>query len=51
MEWIKRGVMAATLANFIACIWFAQYVVTGWLIGLYVLGGLALAIGGMILAE
>jgi hypothetical protein len=51
VKWAKRGLMAVTLINFVACIWFAQYIVTGWLVGLYVLGSLALAIGGMILAE
>jgi len=32
------------LLNFMASIWFAQYIVTGWLIALYVLGSFALAI-------
>ena len=39
--------MALALANFAASIWFAQYIITGWLIALYVLGSFALALVAM----
>jgi hypothetical protein len=51
MKWGKRGIMGVALANFIASIWFAQYIITGWLIALYVLGGFALACMSMIWVE
>jgi hypothetical protein len=43
--------MTAGLANFIASIWFAQYIITGWLVALYVLGSFALACVAMIWVE
>jgi hypothetical protein len=51
VKWVKRGIMAAALGNFIASIWFAQYVVTGWLIALYVLGSFTVALVAMVWAE
>ncbi len=47
MKWATRGIMVVTLANFAASIWFAQYIVTGWLIALYVIGSFALALVSM----
>jgi hypothetical protein len=46
-----RGVMGLALVNFVASIWFAQYIVTGWLIALYVLGSFALALMSMLVVE
>jgi hypothetical protein len=43
MKGVKRGIMVVAFANFIASIWFAQYIITGWLIAVYVLGSFALA--------
>ncbi len=48
MKWAKRGFTGLALANFVASIWFAQYIITGWLVGLYVLGSFALAMGSMV---
>jgi hypothetical protein len=44
VKWLFRGIMGVALANFAASIWFAQYIITGWLIALYVLGSFALAL-------
>jgi len=44
VKWERRGVMGLALANFLASIWFAHYIVTGWLIGLYVLGSFTIAL-------
>ena len=43
--------MGVTLVNFTASVWFAQYIVTGWLIALYVLGSFALTLVSMAFAE
>jgi hypothetical protein len=43
--------MGVALANFVASIWFAQYIVTGWLIALYVFGSFTLAIMSTLVAE
>jgi hypothetical protein len=43
--------MVVALANFVASIWFAQYIIAGWLIALYVLGSFALAIVSITFAE
>ena len=51
MEWVKRGFMAGALANFVASIWFAQHIITGWVIGLYVLGSFAVALVAIAWAE
>ena len=51
MKWVKRGVMGVALANFMGSIWFAQYIITGWLIALYVLGSFALALVSAIWTE
>jgi hypothetical protein len=51
VKWVKRGAMGLGLANFVASIWFAQYIVTGWLIALYVLGSFALALLTMLWTE
>lgn len=39
------------MGNFAACIWFAQYITTGWLIYLYVVGSFALMCAAMIFTE
>jgi hypothetical protein len=51
VKWVKRGVMGVALANFMASIWFAQYIVAGWLIALYVFGSFSLALVSMLVAE
>src|SRR3954463_121623 len=51
VKWVKRGIMGVALANFVASIWFAQYIITGWLIALYVLGSFAVALVSMTLGE
>ena len=51
MTWLKRGIMVVALANFVASIWFSQYIITGWLIALYVLGSFALAIVSIAFGE
>jgi hypothetical protein len=43
--------MAVALANFVASFWFAQYIITGWLIAVYVLGSFALALVSIAFAE
>jgi hypothetical protein len=43
--------MGAAVANFVASIWFAQYIITGWLIALYVLGSFAIALVAMMWTE
>lgn len=51
VKWVMRSVMGLALANFVASIWFAQYIVTGWLIALYVLGSFAFALMSMLLVD
>jgi len=51
MKWGKRGIMGVALVNFMASIWFAQHIITGWLIALYVLGSFALACMSMMWVE
>jgi hypothetical protein len=43
--------MGVALANFVASIWFAQYIITGWLIALYVLGSFSVALMSMLWVE
>lgn len=49
--WGSRGLLVLVCANFAACIWFAQYIVTGWLIYTYVVGSFALLCAGVVMAE
>jgi hypothetical protein len=51
VKWVKRGIMGVALANFVASIWFAQYIITGWLIALYVLGSFSLGLLSMLWVE
>ena len=51
VKWVKFGILGVALVNFAASIWFAQYIITGWLIALYVLGSFSLAIGTMLWVE
>jgi len=51
VKWVKRGIMAVFLVNFVASIWFAQYVITGWLVALYVLGSFALVMASIAFAD
>jgi hypothetical protein len=51
VKWVKRGIMGVALANFVASIWFAQYIITGWLIALYVLGSFSLGLISMLWVE
>jgi hypothetical protein len=51
MKWVKRGIMALAIVNFVASIWFAQYLITGWVIALYVLGSFALVMASIAFAE
>jgi hypothetical protein len=51
VKWVARCAMGVALINFVASIWFAQYIITGWLIALYVLGSFALALVSMLFVE
>jgi hypothetical protein len=51
VKWVKRGIMGVALANFAASIWFAQYIITGWLIAPYVLGSFSVALMSMLWFE
>jgi hypothetical protein len=48
MKWLVRGIMIAALVNVMASIWFAQYIINGWLVALYVLGSFTLALMSML---
>jgi hypothetical protein len=47
----KRSVLVAALVNFAAMFWFAQYLVSGWLVYLYMVGSLAVLCLVMVVAE
>lgn len=51
MKWFKRAVLIAAMANFASCIWFSQYIISGWLIYLYVVGSWALLMFAVVWAE
>jgi hypothetical protein len=51
VKWVSRCAMGVALVNLVASIWFAQYIITGWLIALYVLGSFGLAVVSMLFAE
>lgn len=48
---ITRVFLAVAIVNFAAMFWFAQYVVSGWLIYLYVVGSFTLWCLGMVMFE
>lgn len=48
---ITRTVLVLACVNFILSIWFSQYIVTGWLLYLYVMGSFALMCLAMVIGE
>lgn len=48
---LSRVFLIATMINFAACIWFSQYIISGWLIYSYVIGSFALFCAGVVIAE